>query len=196
MNTLQGKLQTIVDKIISYKINATDINYRQFSEINLKQFVANVYLTRIVTIVNKLQENIDKIEAKSTFEGSDEEIKAIDADLTVIKYLFKRRPADAISIHFDVLTDILQSKNENYTLVDGLNKLCNDIQSNISRTIMITDTKAISQFCSKKYGVIYGVVQKEVVEDYDDARKSLMNLVKTLQKDDDVTDAFELLSSR
>ncbi|XP_075981913.1 lipid droplet defective isoform X2 [Anticarsia gemmatalis] len=192
MNSIEGKLKTIVDKVFLYKIDKTDANYTQFNDINYKQFTAHIYLTRIVTIVNKLQENIIKIDAKDLNQGTDEELKMLKADLDVIKYLFKRRPVDAIIIHFDVLTDVLQN---NRTLLESFDNMCKGIQMNASRTILGDNLKAAGQVCSRKYEVIYKTVQDLIVDDYEDAKKSLDNLVDVLSNGEG-GDLFELLSNR
>lgn len=197
MNTIEGKLKKVVDEVLTFKINETNSAYRLFNEINMKQFVAKIYLTKVVSIINKLYEKIDDLDITNVTEGTDEEMKSIKADLQIVKYLFKRKPADAVNIHFDLLTDVLWNNDDNYTLVDAFDKMCSDLKANESRKILVTDEKARGQICIKKYGIVYNAVQRDVVGDYEEARKSLLNLVNTLQNgEDNVTDVFEFLSSR
>ncbi|CAB3232753.1 unnamed protein product [Arctia plantaginis] len=197
INSIEGKLEKTVDKVLTYKMNASDFSYRIFTTINYKQFRAGIYLTRIVAIVNKLYENIKNIDVKNTFKGTDEELKDLQADIDIIKYLFKRKAVDAINIHFNAITDILVKNNKDYTLVESMYDICEDIKSNISRTIISMDEKIVGQLCSKKYEVIYGAIQNSLVEDYPEARYSLMALVDSLQNSDNfVEDIFGFLNNR
>lgn len=174
-----------------------DLSYRLFTTINYKQFRAGIYLTRIVAIVNKLYENIQNIDARNTFKGTDEEIKDLEVDINVLTYLFKRRAVDAINIHFNAITDVLVKNNEDYTLVESMYDMCEDIKSNISRTIVRIDEKTVHQLCNKKYKVFYGAIQNNLVEDYAEARYSLMALVDSLQNGDEVVqDIFGFLNNR
>ncbi|CAH0591712.1 unnamed protein product [Chrysodeixis includens] len=195
MNTIEGKLERAVDSVLNYKINATDPSYRLFNEINMKQFAANIYLTKIVKIINKLHEAAEKLDITNLPQNT-EENRSTQTDLDVIKYLYKRKPTDAVTIHFDILTDLLWQNDENYTLVDAFNKMCNDLKANSSKTILVTVEKARSQVCVKKYEGIYRVLQDAVVEDYAGARDSLVALVDVLKGDENVTDVFEFLSNR
>lgn len=195
MNTIEGKLERAVDAVLTYKINVTDPSYRLFNEINLKQFAANIYLTKIVKIINKLHEAAEKIEITNLPQST--ENRSTQADLDVIKYLYKRKPADAVTIHFDILTDLLWEDNENYTLVDAFNKMCNDLKNNDTKTILVTIEKARSQVCVKKYGDIFRALQDVIFEEHADARNSLVNLVDILKSgDENVTDVFEFLANR
>ena len=197
MNTIEGKLEKMVDAVLTFKINVTSPSYRLFNEINLKQFVAHTYLTRIVSIINKLSEELFTLDVTTIYEGTEEQMKKVAADFNVIKYMFRRKPVDAINIHFDILTDVLWTDKENYNIVDAIDKMCNDLKANTRKTILVTEER-VSQICAKEhYGLIYGAVQNKTVADYASARKSLKNLVDTLKSDgEDVTDVFEFLSNR
>ncbi|XP_063895450.1 uncharacterized protein LOC110380322 [Helicoverpa armigera] len=197
MNTIEGKLQKVVDAVLSYKLDESNPTYRSFNEINMKQFAAHIYLTRVVSIINKLSEDINSIDADKVYDVPIEDTTTVAADLEVIKYLFKRKPSDAINIHFDIFTDVIWTNADDYTLVDGFHKMCNNLKANTSKTILVTDEKARSQLCAKNYGIIYGAVHNVGFDDYEIARKSLMNLVDILKSDgEDVTDIFEFLSKR
>lgn len=195
MNTIEGKLERTVDAVLNYKINITDPSYRLFNEINMKQFAANIYLTKVVKIINKLHEAAEKMEI--TDIPLNNENPSTQADLDVIKYLYRRKPADAVTIHFDILTDLLWKNDGNYTLADAFNKMCNDLKNNNTKTILVTVEKARSQVCVKKYGDIYRALQDVVVDEYAGARNSLVNLVDVLKiGDENVTDVFEFLANR
>ncbi|KAJ8721111.1 hypothetical protein PYW08_006576 [Mythimna loreyi] len=195
-NSNERKLEKFVDAILSFKLNITSPSYKLFNDINMKQFITHSYLTRLVSIINKLSTEINKIDVKTIYQGDDEKIKAIESDLGVIKYLFKRKPVDAINIHFDILTDVIWSNNPNYTLVDAITKMCSDLKANTSKTVLVTDERARNQICMKEYGVIYGAVQNVAVNDYERARNSLMTLVNILNSEGDVKDVFEFLNTR
>lgn len=197
MNTIEGKLEKMVDAVLTFKFNESSPSYRLFNEVNMKQFVAHTYLTRVVSIINKLANEINTLEVNNIYQGDDDKAKTIESDLHIIKYLFKRKPADAMNIHFDILTDVIWTNNENYTIVDAISKMCNDLKANISRTILVTEERARGQICMKEYSLIYGAAQGITVKDYENARKSLMTLVDTLKSGgDDVTDVFEFFSHR
>lgn len=197
MNTVEGKLEKIVDAVLTFKINVTSPSYRLFNEINMKQFAANIYLTRVVSIINKLSEELFALDINKIYEGTEEQMKKVTADYNVIKYMFRRKPVDAINIHFDILTDVLWTNNENYNIVDAIDKMCSNLKANESKTILVSEER-VSQICAKEhYRLVYGAVQNATVEDYVNARKSLMNLIETLRSDgENFTDVFEFLSNR
>lgn len=197
MNTIEGKLEKIVDAVLSFKFDEKSPSYRSFNEINMKQFVAHIYLTRIVSIINILSTEINKIDINNLNPATDQQTKTVAGDLKTIKYLFKRKPSDALNIHFDILTDVIWTNNENYSIVNAIDKMCNDLEANAMKKILVSDERVKSYICSKSYGLIYVAVQNVTVKHYETARKSLMNLVDTLKTgEDDITDVFEFLSRR
>lgn len=198
MNSIEGKLKKVVHAVVNYKIDENNPSYRLFNEINLKQFAANVYLTRIVSIINKLSTELNKLNITEVVTGTEEEIKATVADLQLIKYLFRRKPTDAIDIHFDILTDVIWANNETYTIVDAFDKMCKNLNTNASASILVSDDdKARGQICGKHYNVIYSAVQNITVPDYNDTRQTLLHLIDILNTGNEtVTDVFEFLSHR
>ncbi|CAH1634658.1 unnamed protein product [Spodoptera littoralis] len=198
MNSIEGKLKKVVDAVVTFKIDENNPSYRLFNEINLKQFAANVYLTRIVSIINKLSTELTNLNITEVVTGTDEEIKAAAADLQLIKYLFRRKPTDAINIHFDIITDVIWANDENYTLVDAFDKMCKNLNTNASKSILVSDDdKARGQICAKRYNIIYSAVQNIAVPDYNDTRQTLLHVVDILKTDNEtVTDVFEFLSHR
>ncbi|KAH9638488.1 hypothetical protein HF086_016813 [Spodoptera exigua] len=198
MNSIEGKLKKAVDAVLTFKLDKNNLSYRLFNEINLKQFAAHVYLTRIVGIVNKLSEELNNLNITDVVTDTEEEVKAAAADLKVIKYLFKRKPTDAINIHFDILTDVIWATDENYTIVDAFDKMCRSLNTNASKTLLVSDDdRARGQICAKHYDIIYKAVQNIAVPDYNDARQTLLHLVDILKTDNEtVTDVFEFLNHR
>ncbi|XP_026316406.1 uncharacterized protein LOC113227658, partial [Hyposmocoma kahamanoa] len=61
LDSLRHKLERLVDNVLNYKINSSDPSYRNFNDINKKQFATTIYLTRIVSIINKIVGNISNL---------------------------------------------------------------------------------------------------------------------------------------
>lgn len=188
LNSLQHKLEKLVNNVLDYTINSSDASYRNFNDLNKKQFTINIYLTRIVSIISKLNTNI------SNLNVSDD----LQSDLKSIQTLFKRRPDDCISIHFDLITDVIWNNKEQYTLFEAIDKMCAQPNETNKRILMDShNTKVKSAICSKRYKEIYS----EALKDYDDfknARYSLMNLVQVLQNgtEDVANDVFDIFNER
>lgn len=199
LTSLQNKLKKTVDTVLNYKIDETDPAYRLFNEINKKQFLSVIYLTRITAMVNKLAMAIDKLKAIDiNNEYSEDEVKNVGSEISIISKIFKRRPHEAIALHFDVMTYVLSSDDGNLDLVTALDAVCNDFKNNdTSKNILNEGPRTINQICSKQYNVIYGAIHKVIVNDYDEAKRSLFNLVNTLQDSDDHDpDVFKFFNDR
>ncbi|KAJ2941105.1 hypothetical protein O0L34_g10339 [Tuta absoluta] len=199
MNTIQYKLEKLVDSIINYKLNESDPSYKRFYEVNKKYFASSIYLTRVVSIINKLATAIDEQIIDNIEIVDEDKKKKVGAELAILKKTFKRRPSDIIAVHFDVLTDVIWRNDDNYTLIDAIESTCNDMKNNdTSKVILVENNRVKNQICAKTYQQIYKGVENDFVDDYLDARNSLMNLVQILQSGDNsnVTDIFEFLKQR
>lgn len=202
MDIMKNNLANYIDKILSYRLNETDDSYKAFSNVNMKQFMSNVYLTRVVAIVNKLATAITNLTIDENFLVNEnigqENVAKITADLATMKNIFKRKAVDAIAMHYDLLTDVLWKNDDSYTLIDAMDAMCSNLKANISKVILVDEVRTKLQICAKNYTVLYGAVMGEVIGDYDDARQSLMKWMKVLQNgnENNVTDVFEFLSSR
>ncbi|XP_028174826.1 uncharacterized protein LOC114363337 [Ostrinia furnacalis] len=181
-DSLEAKLQKTVDSVLNYKIDETDPSYRLFNEINKKQFISMTYLTRITAMTNKLAVAIENLKANDINNGyTEEEAKKLDSDINYISRIFKRRPYEAIAIHFDVITYMLSTNND-FDLVKTFDTICEDF-NNTNIDILIEDHRSKSKVCSKQYKVIYGAVQNVIADDLKGAKDSLDNLLKALQDD-------------
>lgn len=199
IKSIENKVITFVDSVLSYKINETDPSYRLFNEVNKKHFLTSIYLTRVVTIIHKIQSALEKIKvADITTDKPEDEVKKIDAALQIIQKKFKRRPAEAIGLHFDVLTDVIWNTEDNYTITDAIRNMCKDLAVKSSVNIILADGKRfIAQICSKPYETIYEEVEGEIVDDIETAKQTLLDLVEMLKKEDEeVEDIFEFFNKR
>ncbi|KOB78398.1 putative ATP-binding cassette [Operophtera brumata] len=202
MDNVKNKLANFIDKILNYRLKETDNSYKVFSDVNKKVFMSNVYLTRVVAIVNKLATGITNLTIDENFIANEkinqDDVAKITADLSIMKNVFKRKAVDAIAIHFDLLTDFLWTDDDNYTLINAMDSMCNDLKANTSKVILVDEVRTKVQICAKNYKVLYGAVLDSVLDDYEDARQSLLSFVKILQNGDEsnITDLFEFLNSR
>ncbi|KAL0830195.1 hypothetical protein ABMA28_003651 [Loxostege sticticalis] len=180
LSSLENKLQKTVDTIFNYKIDETDPSYRLFNEINKKQIISTTYLARITAMVKKLAVAIENLKTSDISNDlTADEAKKLESDINYISKIFKRRPNEAIAIHFDVITNVLSS-NEDIDLVKSFDSICNDVNDS-SKDILVEDQKSKSKVCSKQYKVVYGAVNNVIVDDFGEAKSSLKNLVNTLQ---------------
>ncbi|CAG9128613.1 unnamed protein product [Plutella xylostella] len=199
IKSIENKVITFVDSVLSYKINETDPSYRLFNEVNKKHFLTSIYLTRVVTIIHKVQAALEKIKvADITTDKPEDEVKKIDAALQIIQKKFKRRPAEAIGLHFDVLTDVIWNTEDNYTITDAIRNMCKDLALKSSVNIILADGKRfIAQICSKPYEAIYEAIGEDIVDDIEAAKQTLLDLVEMLKKEDEeVEDIFEFFNKR
>ncbi|KAI5638967.1 hypothetical protein NE865_08419 [Phthorimaea operculella] len=128
MNTIQYKLEKLVDSIINYKLNETDPSYKRFYEINKKHFASSIYLTRVVSIINKLATAIDEQSIDNMDIADEGEKKKVETELATLKKTFKRRPSDILAI--------LQSGDDsNVTDIFDFLKQRNQLISSLQRSI-------------------------------------------------------------
>lgn len=185
--------------IVSYEIKDTEPSYRLFNELNKKYFVISIYLTRIVKIINKLVEAIDNLKITDFVNNaSQEEIKDLETELATIQKVFKRRPSEAIALHFDIITDVLWTNIKDYKISNALNDFCNRLSNkDNSKNILVELDTVKAQICAKKYKLIYSAVENVIDEDFDKSRKSLLNVVNTLRdKSENATGIFAFLNKR
>lgn len=199
LNNIERNMANFIDKVLNYKINMTDQLYRQFSEVTKKQIISNIYMTKIVAIVNKLATALNNITIDESTDLSSDEIENLNSDLKIIRNIFRRKSVDAIAIHYDVLTDVLWSNDGNYSLIDAMDSMCNNLKGNDkSKTILVDEVRTSVQLCAKNYSFLFGLAQDGVKDDYKDARENLINFANVLQNDDeaDVSNIFEFINKR
>lgn len=190
LNSLQHKLEKVVNNVLNYKINSTDPSYRNFNDLNKKQFTTTVYLTRIISIINKLVNNISNLNVTDDLQS----------DLKSIQTQFKTRPDYCIAVHFDLITDVIWTNQEQYTLIDAIDKMCH-AQSNDTNKRILMDSRNMrvkNVICSKRYKEIYSEAVKDYEDELKNARYSLMNLIQILQNDaeDETNDVFDFFNER
>ncbi|CAH2238642.1 jg23217, partial [Pararge aegeria aegeria] len=199
LNTMKEKLERAVDVILSYEIKDTQPSYKVFNDINKKTVVVSVYLTRVVAIINKLATALDNLKmADFVNNASEDEMKSLDIELGTIQKLFKKRPSEVIALHFDVITDVLWTNNNDFKMSNALNDFCNRLTSkDNSKNILVELDRVKAQICAKKYEIIYGAVQNVIDDDFKPARNSLVNIVNTIgDKTENATDIFDFLNKR
>lgn len=189
LNSLQHKLEEIVNNVLDYKINSSDLSYKHFNDVNKKLFTTTIYLTRIVSIINKIVTNIANLNV-----GDD-----LQSDLESIKTQFRTRPDECIAVHFDLITDVIWTNQEQYTLIEAIAKMCDVESTETNKRILMDrpDLRVKKIICSKRYKEIYS----EAVKNYDDfknARYSLMNVIQVLQNgtEDVPSDVFDFFNER
>lgn len=196
LNTIKHKLEEIIDNIISWKLTPNDASYRLFNEVNKKQFISSIYLTRIVAITNKIYKVIDeiKVDEFNVDELDNIDKKKIQSDLSILQRIFKRRPSEAIGIHFDIITDMLSSNDYNYKIIDAFDKMCDELNNNITRDILNEGKRVKNQICNKQYSLFYNKIQSDLNNDFKMAKKSLATLVNALKSNNETieVDVFQL----
>ncbi|XP_045487538.1 uncharacterized protein LOC111000059 [Pieris rapae] len=196
---LKSKLETIVDNLISYKINEDDRSYLTFREMVMKQVASSIYLTRTVEIVNKIYDllshiNIDDVVANVS--GADK--KSIDTDISSLTRLFRRRASDVVGIHFDVITDVIWTNRNDYKITNSIEVMCDNLKNNVTKEILGDNARIKGIICSKHYKIIYNAVQHVIDDDFEETRNSLLTVVKVLQNvsNDDVNDVVSFLNEK
>ncbi|XP_053616440.1 uncharacterized protein ldd [Plodia interpunctella] len=183
INSIQEKLRKNVDSILNYKINASDPSYRLYAELNRKQFYSMTYLIRIVATINKMSTKLEnlKVDDIKTDENGDD-LKKLDKELYTVQKTFKRRPTDAIALHFDLLTDIAYRNDENFKIVNALDETCNNLKNNKTNNDILNEGDRLkSQICAKNYRLIYGALEDIITKDIGGIRQTLINLRNVLQ---------------
>ncbi|XP_038218742.1 uncharacterized protein LOC119837297 [Zerene cesonia] len=185
LDTLKTKLRELVDTMLSYKIKDTEPSYVAFNEMMKKQSISTIYLTRTVAVTNRIAELINSFNVAEVISNiSDEDKKAIESDLSSIKLIFKRRTAEVVGIHFDVITDVLWTNRKDYKITNALEVMCDNLKMNDTSKVILGDSVRIRAIiCSKQYKIIYNAVQHVMDDDAKNARNSLLNMMKVLQND-------------
>ncbi|XP_060806371.1 uncharacterized protein LOC106140036 isoform X2 [Amyelois transitella] len=200
LNTIQDKVSKTVDKILNYKINASDPSYRLYTEINRKQIHSMTYLTRIVAVINKLATAMDNLKVDEIKTDQNEaDLKKLDKDLYSIQKMFKRRPSDAVALHFDVLTKIVWTNDKRFQIVNGLDEMCEDMKTNDTTNDILNEGDRLkAQICAKNYKSVYGAIENTITEDFEDSKQALSKLVDVLQYGDiqNITNISEFLNQR
>lgn len=203
LDKIKEKLETTIDAIFTYKINRTDESYVSFTNVTEKQTHATLYLTNIVTKVNKFAELIDKLNVSnmiSSINATEEDKNILTSQFEIIKKIPKRHPHQFIAFHFDVLTDMLWRNDENYKIIDALKYTCDKWKNkNIDNNIVLDSERIKAQICSKNYTILYEQVKNIFNENNDRARESLINFVEVLQKSTpytNITDISNFFQSR
>ncbi|CAH2088391.1 unnamed protein product [Euphydryas editha] len=198
LSTIKEKLEHALDAIISYRIKEDDQFYITFNENMKKQFTVNIYLTKIITIINKLTTALDNLTVSDVIKTDEEEIKTLQAELSIIQRNFKRRPSEAVAFHFDIITDIIWTNNNDYKFVDALKDSCERLKNkDKSKDILVELDRVKAQICAKKYDVFYSAVQNIIDEDFESGRNSLMKVVDTLSlENDNFTDISTFFKER
>lgn len=197
INSIEDKLEEVIDNIITWKLTNKDASYKLFNEVNKKQFIAAIYLTRITAIVNKIFNVIEniKIENVTLPNLNETDVKTLESDLSTMQKIFKRRPSEAIAIHFDIITDLLWKNENEFNLVNEIKTMCDNMNNNITKDILNEGKKVKIQICSKQYKVFYDDIKLE--EDYSLAKNALNNFVNTLQNNISTdVDIFKVFNER
>ncbi|XP_045539376.1 uncharacterized protein LOC106715101 [Papilio machaon] len=194
IDSMREKLIKSVDIMLNYKINNSNPSYLMFNEANKKLLISTTYLTRIVTIINKVLDKIENVSIQVPNVDEDK-LKAMKDDISALKKIFKRRPTDGIAVFFDTITNNLLNNEEN-KLTNAFVETCNRLKNNdTTKDILIDNDKVKAQICQMNYDVIFSMVDTE--SDLDNARLSLRHLVNVLRKDEeDVDDISKFLKSR
>lgn len=191
LSTLRKDLETAVDTVLSYKIKNTDPSYLKFSEDNKKQYLSMIYLTKVVTMVNKLTTALGNVNITD-----DTEEKILESELVIVRKAFKRRPSEVIALHFDLITDVLWKNDNSYKLVEALSNACDRLKSkDTSQDILLDLDRIKTQVCAKQYKVFYKELENVVDEDFTATRNSLLKMVRAME-DDRVTDIFAFFNKR
>ncbi|XP_069362244.1 uncharacterized protein ldd isoform X2 [Maniola hyperantus] len=199
LDTLKEKLKRAVDIIVSYEIKDTEPSYRAFNEVNKKKFAVSIYFTRVVAIISKLLTALDSLKITDLVNNiPEEEVKNLESELAIIQKIFIRRPSDAIALHFDVITDVLWTNNNDYKISNALTDFCDRLKSkDNSKNILVESDRVKAQICAKKYEIIYGAIQNVLNDDFENARGSLINVVNTIGNvSENAADIFAFLNKR
>lgn len=185
ISSLRKKLENGVQKIVDFKIDKDNSNYILFNEINTKQFALHIYLTKIVSTINKIRQFLVEKDIKNIAENkTDDEMLILNRELDILRKMYRRRINDIISMFFDMLTEIVWRNDDNYGFIQALDSLCDDVKNkDFSKIILGLEGNTKMQICAKQYKVLFSGVDDVISEDYGDARKSLENLKNITQGD-------------
>ncbi|XP_068622894.1 uncharacterized protein ldd [Battus philenor] len=181
IDTIRGKLTKAIDIMLNYKINETNPSFRAFNEANYKLVLSTIYLTRVVTIINKVLNNIENVNLNDKLHNvPEEEAKKIIDDISTLRRTFKRKPTEAIAVIFDAITNDLWRKGD-HNLIMAIKNSCHDT----SKEILSENNKVKLQICSMNYDFIFNELALDLEDDFVNARLSLIHLVNVLKKYDE-----------
>ncbi|XP_050355241.1 uncharacterized protein LOC126776662 [Nymphalis io] len=182
ISTIRDKLEKAVDKILSYQIKENDPFYISYNEANKKQLTVNIYLTKVVTIINKLINAVDNFTLSDIDNVSEEDMKKLQEELPIIQNIFKRRPSEAIALHFDIITDVFWINDKDYKFADALKASCERLKTKDNSKNILDDMNRVKgQICAKKYYIIYSALQSIIDDYFENGRKSLVDVYETLK---------------
>ncbi|GBP42573.1 ATP-binding cassette sub-family A member 13 [Eumeta japonica] len=200
LTKIEDQFENFVDQVLSWHVSEHDPSFRLFAEINRKQFVSTIYLTRVTVTVKKLADEMDVLKISDISDNlTVNETKKLESELSAIQRLFRRSPADVIALHFDLITDLLWKNDEGYQLVDSVVTMCGNLENNVTSYILGEDKRTKTQICSKNYELIYAKVQDELSDVIHMSKNALINLVDVLRYDEeDVSsiDPFAYINKR
>lgn len=198
LSTMKEKLERAIDAMITYRIKEDDPFYITFNENIKKKFTLDIYLTKVVTIINKITTALDNLNVSDIIKIEEDEMKTLQAELSSIQRNFKRRPSEAVDFHFDIITDVIWTNNNDYKFVDALKDACERLKNkDKSKDILVELDRVKVQICAKKYVVFYGAIQNITNDDYESARNSLLKVVETLKlQNDNFTDISTFFKER
>lgn len=195
LKSMQDKLEKSIDTLLSYKIKETDKSYQLFNEGNKKHISSSIYLTRVVATISKM---VTKLNNFSIPVDEGENIKKLEEELAIIQKIFKRRPAEALAFHFDLITNVLVNNNKEFKMVNAMEDVCGLSKTkDNSKNILVEMERVKTQVCAKQYNKIYNEIQYVIDDDYDETRNSLENLVNAYKNENDnITDIFKFFNER
>lgn len=198
LSTMKEKLERAIDAMISYRIKEDDPFYITFNENMKKKLALDIYLTKVVTIINKLTTALDNLTVADIIKAEDEDIKSLQTELSITQRNFKRRPSEAIDFHFDIITDVIWTNSNDYKFVDALKDACERLKNkDKSKDILVELDRVKAQVCAKKYEVFYSAVENITNDGYGSARNSLLKVIEILKfENDNFTDISTFFKAR
>lgn len=199
IDKLREKLTKSIDVMLSHKINNSNPSYRRFNDGNTKLVMSTVYLTRVVTIINKLLTNMDSVSLEDIVpDVSKDEIRTIEGDISALQRIFKKRPTEGIAVFFDAITNNIWQEEQNHNLLTAFQTTCDSLNNNeTTKNILTENSKVRAQICAMKYGLILSKFGSNLENDFENAKTSLITMVNVLRKDDgNINNIHEFLKSR
>ncbi|XP_046971050.1 uncharacterized protein LOC124538088 [Vanessa cardui] len=186
LSTIKDKLEQTIDHILSYEIKDNDTFYVSFNEANRKQLTVTIYLTKVVTIINKLIMAIDNFTLSDINNVSEEDMRSLQEELPLMQKIYKRRPSETIAFHFDVITDVLWTNDKDYKLADAIKVSCERLKTKDSSMNILDEMDRVKgQICAKKYYIFYSALQSIMDDNFETGRKSLLDVFETLKMENE-----------
>ncbi|XP_026490160.2 ATP-binding cassette sub-family A member 13 [Vanessa tameamea] len=198
LSTIRDKLEQAIDRILTYEIKDNDTFYISFNEANKKQLTVIIYLTKVVTIINKVITAVNNFTLSDINNISEEDMKSLQEELPLIQKIFERRPSDTIAFHFDIITDVLWTNDKDYKLADAVKASCERLKTkDNSMNILDEMDRVKGQICAKKYYIFYSALQS-IMDDYsENGRKTLLDVFETLKiENENFTDIATFFKER